>query len=69
MISIQITDADRNVIRREYGETIQEACFRARKTAAGIVNAQRPTLYLRDCLGGLRSEIRWRDGKVYEKKT
>ena len=33
------------------------------------VNEQRPTIYLRDCLGGLRAEVRLREGVITAHRT
>ncbi len=63
-ISINITDGDPNSLSRAYGDSMADALRKAKAEAAGMLNQQRPTLYLRDCLGGLRYEARLRDGKI-----
>ena len=64
MITILITDPDRKTISRVYGKTTTAALRGAVDDARILVNEQQPDLYLRDVLGGLRAEVRWRDGTI-----
>ena len=67
--SIDITNVDRVRLQSAYARNMPTALNDAIKDATNIVNANTPELYLRDCLGGLRAEVRWRDGKVSVVRT
>ena len=64
MITILITDPDRKVISRVYGKSMTATLKGAIDDAKVLVSEKQPDLYLRDVLGGLRAEVRWRDGNV-----
>jgi hypothetical protein len=69
-VSISLYNAsDNKFIMSAYARTMPVALNDAINDAKQRVNAQRPTIYLRDCLGGLRAEVRFRDNTTTVKRT
>jgi len=68
-VSVSITTPDRVTLQRATARFMPTALKDAIADAKYLVSAQRPDLYLRDALGGLRAEVRWRDGVITVKKT
>ena len=68
-VSIHITRADSNrYLLSVHGDTMPDALATACTDAKHLAK-QHGDLYLRDCLGGLRAEVRLRDGKATIKRT
>ena len=68
-VSIRIETPTGVYLQSAYARQMPTALRDAIADAHNLVSAQRPDVYLRDCLGGLRAEVRWRDGKVVVRKT
>ena len=69
-VSIRVCDEDRKTISTAYARNMQTALADAIGDAHYLLSEQRPRLYLRDCLGGLRAEvIRQADGTAITKRT
>ncbi len=67
--SIEITTPDWVTLQTKYGANISDALAVATRSARALVDAHSPDLFLRDCLGGLRAEVRWRDHKITVVRT
>lgn len=67
--SIDITNSDRVRFGTAFADSLQAALNDAIADASNVVSANMPDLFLRDCLGGLRAEVRWRDGKIIVVRT
>ena len=70
-VSITIQSADDNqVLGTVYRDNMTTAMKAAYKLAAGMMDQfGLSDVYLRDCLGGLRAEMRKRDGEIHWKIT
>ena len=68
-VSIRITRADNNrLLKSFYSDSMTLALLVAFREGRKLAK-QHGDLYLRDCLGGLRAEVRIRDGEITIKKT
>jgi len=67
-VSISIMDGDRKALSTAYARNMTTALRDAIADAHYMVSPQRPEVYLRDCLGGLRAEVRYRDSKITVKR-
>ena len=69
MTSIKIYNHANRFFGSERASNMREALHSAIITAETRASAQAPEQFLRDCLGGLRPEVRWRDGEVSVRRT
>ena len=69
MTSIKIYDHANRFVGSERASNMREALRSAIITAETRASAQAPEQFLRDCLGGLRAEVCWRDGEVSVRRT
>lgn len=69
MVSISVETPTGETLRTAYARYMQTALADAIGDAQFLVSDQRPLVMLRDCLGGLRAEVRWKDGMTFVKRT